>query len=170
MNRHIAIFFLGVSLIFASMMPADAAGGSGKVAMVDLQRTLRETNAGKSAKRRFDAYKRKKQAKLDRMQKEFQKYAKQLKKQAAVLKPAVLRQRQQELQRKYVAVQELYVKLERELAAHQAKLIKRILKKAAPAIKSIARSEGYSIVLDRSAVLYFDNAVDITTKVNRRIK
>lgn len=170
MNRHLVIFFFGIALIVAGMMPADAAGGSAKVALVDLQRTLRETNAGKQAKRRFEAYKRKKQAALDVKQKAFKKYARQLEKQRMVLKPAALRQRQRELEKKYVEVQQLYVKLERELAAQQAKLIKNILKKAAPAIKAIAKSEGFSVVLDRSAVLYFDNAVDITTKVNRRIK
>ena len=172
MNRSFAVFFLGAALIVTSMMvSADAAGPTpGKVGYVDLQRTLKETPAGKRAKRKFDKYKKGKQAALDKAQSDFKKYAAALDKQRLVLKPAALRQRQRELEKKYVAVQQMYVKLERELAAEQSKLIKSILGKAAPAIRAVAKQHGYSIVMDRSAVLWADGASDITSQVNARIK
>lgn len=171
MNRHVAVFFLGVALVVTSMVSVDAAGPTpGKIGFVDLQVTLRKTPAGKRAKRKFDAYKKRKQTALDKAQSDFKKYAAALEKQRLVLKPAALRQRQRALEKKYVAVQQMYVKLERELASEQSKLIKSILAKAAPAIRAVAKKGGYSMVMDRSAILWADGAADITPAVNRRIK
>lgn len=172
MKRSLPIMFLGVALIIAGMVRADAATGSAKIGFVDLQRTLFETNAGKQARQRFEKEKKKKQAALDKKQKDFQRYAAELDKQRILLesKPEKLAQRQRELEKKYVEVQQTYAKLERELAESQAKLIKEILGKAGPVIKSIAKREGYAMILDRSAVLWAADATDLTDKVNARIK
>jgi outer membrane protein len=172
MKRSLPIMFLGVALIIAGMVRADAAGTSAKIGFVDLQRTLFETKAGKSARKRFESQKKKKQASLDKKQKDFQRYAAELEKQRILLesRPAKLAQREKELQNKYVEVQQTYAKLERELSEAQANLIKEILGKAGPVIQSIGKREGYTIILDRSAVLWAADAADLTDKVNKRIK
>ena len=172
MKRSLPIMFLGVALIIAGMVRADAAGTSAKIGFVDLQRTLFETGAGKKARARFEKEKKTKQAALDKKQKDFQRYAAELDKQRILLesKPDKLAQRQRELEKKYVEVQQTYAKLERELSEAQAKLIKEILGKAGPVIQSIAKREGYTMILDRSAVLWAADAADLTDKVNKLIK
>lgn len=173
MKRSLPIMFLGVALIILGMVRADAGGlQPAKVGYVDLQRTLFETNAGKKARKRFEAEKKKKQKALDKKQEDFQRYAAELDKQRILLesKPEKLAQRQRELEKRYVEVQQTYARLERELAEAQTKLIQEILGKAAPVIKSIAKSEGYTMILDRSAVLWATDATDLTDKVNKRIK
>lgn len=172
MNRSLAIAVLGVALIVAGMVTADAAGPSSgfKVGFVDLERTLVETPAGKRASQEFEKTRKRKQRELDRKQQELQKYAAELEKQRMVLKPDVLKQRQEELQKRYVEVQELYVKLERDLAAERTKLIQAILKKAGPAIRDLAKAKGYTMIVDRSAVLWSDDALDLTDELNARIK
>jgi outer membrane protein len=175
MKRSLPLLFIGLSLIVFSMLPADsvvAAGGSsaGRVGFVDLQRTLLETSVGKKAKKSFEATKAKKQADLDKQQKDFQKAAAELDRQRMMLKPDVLEKKTRALEQQYVAVQQTYAKLERELAEAQGKLIKNILEKAAPVIKSIATKGGYSLVLDRSAVLWADDSVDLTDELNKQIK
>jgi outer membrane protein len=165
--------FLGLALIILGMVRADAAGPPpAKVGFVDLQRTLFETGAGKKARKRFETEKKKRQRALDKKQEDFQKYAAELDKQRILLesKPEKLAKRQRELEKKYVEVQQTYARLERELAEAQTKLIQEILGKAAPVIKSIAKRDGYTLILDRSAVLWADEATDLTDKVNKRIK
>jgi outer membrane protein len=175
MKRSLPIIILGLSLIVFSMLPSSsvvAAGGAAgaKVGFVDLQRTLLETSVGKKAKKSFEATKSKKQADLDKKQKNFQKAAAELDRQRMMLKPDVLEKKTRELEQQYVEVQQTYAKLERELAEAQAKLIQDILKKAGPVIKSIASRGGYALVVDRSAVLWADDAVDLTDELNKQIK
>lgn len=172
MHRSLAIAVLGVALIIGGMVTAsaDTKAGGFKVGFVDLERTLLETPAGKRASQAFDDARKKKQDELDKKQKALQQYAEALEKQRTVLKPDVLKERQQELQKRYVEVQELYVKLERDLAAERAKLIQEILKKAGPAIEAIARQEGFTMIVDRNAVLWSDKTLDLTDKINNRIK
>lgn len=172
MNRSLAIAFLGIALIIGGMVKADAAGSSSefKVGFVDLERTLVETPAGKRASQAFDKTRKQKQKELDQKQQALQQYAAELEKQRMMLKPDVLKQRQEELQKRYVEVQELYVKLERDLTAERTKLIQEILKKAGPAIQAVAKEKGYAMIVDRSAVLWSNDALDLTDEINKRIK
>ncbi len=172
MKRALPILFLGVAIIIAGMVRADAAGSGTKIGFVDLQKTLFETPAGKAARKRFEAEKAKKQKALDKKQKDLQEYAAELEKQRILLesKPDKLSERERELQKRYVDVQQTYAKLERELSESQTRLIQEILGKAAPVIKKIAKAEGYTMILDRSAVLWAADATDLTEKVNRQIK
>jgi outer membrane protein len=173
MNRSLAIALLGVGLIVAGMVRADAAGGpaSTKVGYVDLQRTLMETSVGKSAKARLEGDQKKKQAELDRKQKELQAFAAELDKQRSVLKPEVLRQRETELQQRLVQLNDLYMKLQQELAKQEAQLVRDIFDKASPIIADIGQRDGYTILLEKneSAVLWAAPSTDITAEVNKRL-
>lgn len=175
MKRSIPLILLGLSLIVFALLPSRSVVAAGsasgaKVGYVDLQRTLLETSVGKTAKKKFEAEKSKKQAALDKKQKDFQKAAAELDRQRMMLKPDVLEKKTRELEQQYVEVQQTYSKLERELSEAQARLIQDILKKAAPVIKSIASKGGYALVVDRSAVLWADDGVDLTGELNKQIK
>jgi len=172
MSRSLPIAFLGLALIVAGMVSADAAAPAMKVGYVDLQRTLNETSAGKTAKKQLEKNKDRKQKELNKQQQELQKLASDLEKQKVVLKPEVLRQRERELQEKYVKLQETYMTLQQDLAKEEAKLVQQIFAKAAPAIKAIASEQGYTMILEKNegAVLWAVPALDITDEVNRRVK
>ncbi len=173
MNKSTAVVILGICLVAAGIMRADAAGGApAKIAYVDLQKTLNETAAGKQARKKLEADKAKKQKALDKDQQDLQKMAAELDKQRVVLKPDVLRQREKELQEKYVKLQETYLKLQQDLAKMEAQLVNDIFLKASPVIKEIAQAQGYTMVLEKneSAVLWADAALDITAEVNKKVK
>ena len=172
MHRSITIAFLGVALIIAGMVTADAGPNSGtfKIGFVDFDRVLTETAAGKRASKQFEKELKSRQGKLDKQQQELQEYAKQLEKQKTILKPDVLRKRQQELQKRYVELQQTYVQLERELSDKRGKLIGEILKRAKPAIKAIASEGGYDMIVDRAAIVWSDTSYDLTEKIKQRIK
>ncbi|MCA9676501.1 MAG: OmpH family outer membrane protein [Kofleriaceae bacterium] len=163
---------VGALLLLAPLTapPAGAAGGTGKVAVIDLERTLYETPAGKRASEAFDKTRKAKQAKLDKEQKELQKYAAELDKQATVLKPDVLEQKRADLQKKFVTLQELYVNLERELSEERTKLVQDLLKKAGPFVEQLAKDEGVDLIVDSSAVVWANSAVDLTEKLNKKMK
>jgi outer membrane protein len=177
MNRSLAIALLGLAVIVVGILrpeTGDAAGEATrapKIGYVDLQRSLNETGAGKRAKGKLEADKKKKQDELDKKQKELQGFAAELDKQRVVLKPEVLRQREKELQEKYVQLQERYFKLQQELAKAEAQLVREIFNKAAPVIQDIAKRGGYTMILEKNegAVLWADTGLDITSEVNKKL-
>ena len=172
MNRIFLVTALGIAFITMGLVRADAAGGGTKVGYVDLQRTLNETKAGKSAKKKLERDKARKQKELDKKQQQLKKFAADFERQRGVLKPAAVAKRQRELEKKYVELQEMYMKLQQDLAKEEAKLVRAIFKKAQPAIQAIAREKGFSMILEKNegAVLWAGKAYDITSEVNKRVK
>lgn len=179
MNRFAAIACLGLGLaaspILNRLLPVDrpavaATPATVKVGVIDLERTLYETPAGKKASESFEKTRKAKQDELDKQQKDLQKAAADLDKQATVLKPDVLAAKRAELEKKFVDVQQLYVKLEKDLAGERAKLIQDLLKKASPIVQDIAKAESVQIIVDQSAVVWADPAVDLTEKLNAKMK
>jgi outer membrane protein len=177
MNRLAAIACLGLGLAASPVLNhllstpvADAGPANVKVGVIDLERTLYETPAGKKASDAFDKTRKAKQDELDKKQKDLQKAAADLDKQAAVLKPDVLKTKRDALEKKFVDVQQLYVKLERDLATERTKLIQDLLKKASPIVQDIAKTEGVHIIVDQSAVVWADPSVDLTAKLNAKMK
>ena len=162
---------VGVVLMAAPLVSSVTAAPTGnRIGAIDIERTLYETPAGKRASAAFDKTRAAKQAELDKTQKDLQKAAAELEKQAPLLKPDVLAKKKGELEKRFVELQQLVVKLERDLAGERTKLIQNLLQKAAPIIEEIAKAEGVSIVVDHSAVLWADPTVDLTAKLNARMK
>ena len=177
MNRTSAIALLGLGLLVSPVAgsllgggTADAVPAQVRVGVVNLEKTLYDTPAGKRASEAFDNTRKSKQAELDKKQKDLQKAAAELDKQAAVLKPDVLAQKKSVLEKQFVELQQVYVKLERSLAEERTKLVQDLLKKAGPIIEEIAKAEGVQMVVDQSAVLWAEPGVDLTAKLNARMK
>ena len=163
---------LGIGLVSAPFVGlVDAAPPATiKIGVVDLEQTLYDTPVGKRASAAFDKTRKAKQTELDAKQKSLQKAAAELDKQAAVLKPDVLAQKKSVLEKQFVELQQTYVKLERDLAGERTKLVQDVLTKAQPMIEQLAKDEGVTIVLDRSAVLWSDPAIDLTAKLNAKMQ
>jgi outer membrane protein len=172
MNRYLALGCLGLGLMVSPLLHSaqSAVPASPKIAILDLESTLSTTPIGKRANEAFDKNRKAKQAELDKQQTELKKTNADLEKQKAVLKPEVYDQKRDELGKKFVALQEVYVKLERELAAEREKLIKGILKAAEPKIEKLAKAEGITIILDHNATVWADPAVDLTKALNAEMK
>ena len=160
----------GLGLVGLTVTRVDAGPPTTKIAVINLEKTLYDTPAGKRASLAFDKTRKAKQAELDKKQKDLQKAAGELDKQAAVLKPDVLAQKKGALEKQFVELQQTALKLERDLAGERTKLLQDVLKQAEPIIDALAKSEGVNLVVDQSAVLWVDPAVDLTDKLNAKMK
>lgn len=149
---------------------ATGAVPTAKIGVIDIERTLYDTPAGKRANEAFEKTRKDKQVELDKRQAELKKLDADLGKQASVLKPEVLAQRRGELEKKFVELQQLYVKLERDLAGERTKLVQELLKKANPLVQEIAKAEGVTLIVDQNAVVWSDPSVDLTAKLNAKMK
>jgi outer membrane protein len=177
MNRYVALGCLGIGLMvspllggLANNLAIGAVPANPKIGVIDIERTLYETPAGKRANEKFEKTRKAKQGELDKKKTDLKQADADLAKQAAVLKPEVLKQKRDELEKRFMELQEVYVKLERDLATERTNLVQDLLKQAGPIIKDIAKAEGVSIIVDQSAVVWADPAVDLTAALNAKMK
>jgi outer membrane protein len=141
-----------------------------KIAVVDVDNTLSTTPAGKRAREAFEKTRKAKQAALDKEQEELKRADADLVKRKAVLKPEMFDAERQALEKKFIELQQTYVKLERELAQDQAKLVQDLFEQARPKIALIAKAEGVTVVIDKGQTIYADPAIDLTQKLNAEMK
>ena len=146
-----------------------AARAEQKLAFVDLQRALAETEDGKKATGKLKAEFEKKQKELDTRQEELKKMKADLDKQASILKPDALAAKQQELQQKVIQLQETYVRLQGDLEKKQGEEMQRIIKKMQAVVGQIAQAENITFVFEKnSGIVYGPPALDITNELIRK--
>jgi outer membrane protein len=164
---------VAVSLITLSGVASrcEAAPPVAKVGFIDLQRTLNETKVGKAAKAKLEGVKTEKQKTVNDKKDALKKEADELEKQRVVLKPDAVAKREKELQDEYIQLQQLFVSLQQDLAKQEAQLTRDIYTKASTIIESIAKRDGYTMIVEKNegAVLWADGNVDITPEVNKRL-
>ncbi len=172
MRNVFALGALALAVLLGFTVPAAAAPpGASKIGFIDLQRTLSETKVGKAAKAKLEAQKSEKQKQVNDKKEAFQKAAADFDKQRVVLKPDAAAKREKELQDEYAQLQQLFVSLQQDLAKQEAQLTREIFGKAATIIESIAKRDGYTMIVEKNegAVLWGDPSFDITTEVNKRL-
>jgi len=171
--RAVRNVFWAVLIFGAMATPAlrmeRAAAAQQKIAYVDLQRALAETDEGKRATGRIKADFEKKQKELDARQEELKRMKESLDKQGSVLKPEALAAKQQELQQKFIQLQETYVRLQKDLEQKQGTEMQKLLGKMQAVITEIAQKEGYTYVFEKNAgIVYGPPSLDLTNELIRK--
>lgn len=164
-------------LAFASLLLASTLGGATahaeppiKIAVVDMQRALHETEDGRKAKSTLKKLFEDRQKTLDKQQNDLKAMKEGLDKQHDVLTPAVLGKKQEELQKAFTELQTTYMEFQRELAAKEGELTKDIIERMQRIMRRVGQTEGYSLVLERneSGVVYVPSNYDLTDLLIQR--
>ncbi len=136
-----------------------------KVAVVDTQRAMMETEEGlrmqANIKKIFDT----KQKQLEVKQSELEQERADIEKQQGVISEAALRKRAENWQREMMALQQMSVTYNQELQSTQAEMTQPIIQKTMQLIRRIATQEGYDMVVDKQAVPYARADLDLTDRV-----
>lgn len=136
-----------------------------KIAVVDSQRAVVETEDGlrmqATLKKIFDE----RQRELDQKQNELQKERAELEKQRTTLKPELLQARAEKWQVEAQTVQQMFMEYNRELQRKQSELMQPILAQAMTVVQRIAKAEGFAMVIDKQAAPYVQPEFDLTDRV-----
>lgn len=166
MTRRIFAFAIAYALVGG--VAVRMAHADDKIAFVDLQRALEETNDGKAAKARLKSDFDQKQKELDVKQDELKKMKEALDKKAALMKPEALQKEQADFQQRFAALQETFMRLQKDLAQKEQDATRGILAKLSQVVGKIAERDHFAMVLERSsAVVYGQPSLDITNEVIR---
>lgn len=138
----------------------------GKIAVVDMQRVLNETAAGKQARKDLESASSAKQKKLDKLQKKFEEGQAKL----GELQGDALLAAQEKLQADYYELQSMYMTLQQELAEQESRTLEKMYGNCQTLAKDLSKELGLDLVLirDQSTVLFVADGVDITDDIIKR--
>jgi outer membrane protein len=154
------------ALIFAALLKP-VFGAEMKVAFIDIQRALNESEAGQKAKKRFKEQLDRLQKDLERQKDQVDALKDQLAKKGLVMKEEERRNLEQDYQRKLREFERAYEDSQAELQQRDAELTRELIEEIQGVIQGIGRKEGYTLIFEQSGsgLLYGDSSLDITEDV-----
>jgi outer membrane protein len=154
------------AVVFSLVGKSASAQSQGmKLAVVDVQRAVMQTEDGLRAqatlKKLFDS----RQQELNKRQTEMQRQKEDIDKQAKVLSQSALQKKVDEWQRDMQELQTTFVEYNKELEKKQKELTDPIFERVVGAIKRIAGTDGYDLIVDRATVAFARSDLDLTDRV-----
>lgn len=148
----------------ALLLLAPAALADTKVAVVDVQRAVANTEDGLRAqatlKKLFDS----RQQELNKKQQDLQRQREDIDKQSKVLPSAALQKRVEDWQKQMIELQAIFVEYNKELEKKQKELTDPVFEKVMRIIKQVAQAENIDVVMDKATTAYVRGDLDLTDR------
>ena len=136
-----------------------------KIGYIDIQRVVGESQAGKRARDRFQAQLKKAEADLMKERQDIDRLRSDLEKKGPLLRDDERRNLEVDLQKRSVNLQRSMSDLQQELQGKNNEMMSEILKELEKIVNEVGKSEKFTLILERSQILYSDQGIDITSKV-----
>ncbi len=146
---------------------AVAAAAELKLGVVDLQRALNESKAGRQAKEQFKVEFERLQESLKSEKDELDRLKNELEKKSLVLKEDQRQSLADEFERKRRGLRRKLEDSDADLRKKDSELTGKILRRLAVVIQEIGSRDDYTVILENSAssVLYGSESIDLTAEV-----
>jgi outer membrane protein len=161
-------YALAILLSAVFLLAAPAASAQMKIAVVDVQRAVMETEDGLRAQATLKKLFDRRQHELDARQDELKRARDDIEKQAKVLSKEALQRRMNEWQQSMAELQGVFMEFNKELQKEQNKMTQPILNRVLSVLRQVAAQDGYDAILERNAVPYARTDLDITDRVIQR--
>jgi len=136
-----------------------------KIGFIDVRRVVSESVAGKRAGDRLQTQVKKAEADTLRERQELERIRNDLDKKGPLLKEEERRNLEMDFQKRSVTLQRTMTDLQQELQLKEREMMQDILKELEGVVNEFGRAEKFTLILDRSQILFADQGVDITSKV-----
>ena len=145
-----------------------------KIGFIDVQRIISESQAGKKAKDRFQAQVKKAETDVQKERQDLERLKNDLDKKGPLLKDEERRNLEADLQKRSVILQRTLGDYQQDLQRRNNEMMAEILKELEQVVTEVGKADKFTLILERSQILYSDQAIDITNKVidayNSRMK
>jgi outer membrane protein len=156
---------LGAASLLRPALAADAAGAGPRIAIIDLQRAVVETEDGLRAQAALRKYVDRRQSELNARQEELMRKKDDLDKQAKVLSKDALQRASDDWQRQAVDLQGVLNASNQELQRRQSDVMAPVYNRVVGLVRKIARREGFDLIVERQAVPYVRAELELTDRV-----
>jgi outer membrane protein len=164
----LVIATLALSVSFAS------AQERMKIGYIDVQRVIAESQSGKRAKERFQAQVKKAEVDVQKERQDLERLKSDLDKKGPLLKEEERRSMEADLQKRSVILQRTMNDYQQDLRQKESEIMSDILKEVEQIVNEVGKAEKFTLIFERSQIIYSDQGIDITSKVietyNSRVK
>lgn len=147
---------------------ASVSRSPAQIGVVDLQRVLLDTEAGRRARDVLSNFMKNRQAVIELEEKELKRMEEDLVKQASVLSAGGRKDREDLLRRRVAEFQQRANEMNREVQDKQKEVLEGFREKAERVVAKVAQQLGLVVVVEKGKggpTVYHDTALDISTKV-----
>jgi len=157
---------VGITVLVAMLFAGAALAEGLRIAVVDVNKVLNESEEGKAAKKKMEARYAELKAIIDAKQGELKKLKEDLDKQKVMLGKEKLKEREEAFQAKILELRKITQDAEREMQGRQGESTREILKEIEVHIEAVVKAEKYDLVLERNAgVIHVAEPMDITGRI-----
>ena len=158
---------IGIAVLAMVLCAGTSLAEGIKIAVVDVNKVLNESDEGKAAKKKMEARYEELKKSIDAKQEEAKKLKEEIDKQKVMLtNKEKLKEKEDALQVKVNELRKLTQEGEREMQGRQGELTRDVIKRIETQIDVVVKAEKYDLVLERGAgVVHVVDSLDITAKV-----
>ena len=136
-----------------------------KIGYIDIQKVISESQAGKRARDRFQAQVKKAESDIIKERQDIERLKAELDKKGPLLKDEERRNIEADLQKRSINLQRSMSDHQQELQVRNNEMMSEILKELEKIVNEVGKAEKFTLILERSQILYSDQGIDITSKV-----
>ena len=164
--RNGRLWFAGAAFAALTAFGGVAFAEGLKVAVIDVNKVLNDSEAGKDAKKKMEARYEDLKKKIDVKNGEAKKMKDDLDKQKILLGKEKVKEREEALKAKIDELRQLTQESEKEMQSRQGEMTREILKTIEARLDKYVADEKIDLVLEKSAgVIHSNPSMDITGKV-----
>lgn len=163
--RNVAV--LGLVLTLGAVVPARAQEAVPKIAIIDVQRIITESQTGKRALAGLEAFSKAEQTKLQAQNEELKKLHDRISQGSLSLAQEALAELQQEVDTTTTNLRRSSEDASQRVEKKQQETLRGIEAKVMPVIQQVGRDEGYTMILRKfeSGLIFASEQIDITVRV-----
>ena len=159
MKYWLVVATLALSVSFAS------AQERMKIGYIDVQRVIAESQSGKRAKERFQVQVKKAEADVQKERQDLERLKSDLDKKGPLLKEEERRSMEGDLQKRSVILQRTMNDYQQDLRQKESEMMQVILKEVEQIVNEVGKAEKFTLIFERSQIIYSDQGIDVTSKV-----
>ena len=163
--RLTALLLMVFAMAFAS--PAMAQSAS-KIGVVDFQAAIQQTKEGQAAQKKLDAAYQQKKQQIAQLETQLRQMQSDYEKQASILADSARKAKEQELMSAQAQYQQAYQQSEQEMQALYSQLMQNLLDKMKMICTQIGKEKGYTLIIEKGAVVFSTDAIDLTSELVKR--
>ena len=155
--------------IFVCFINAVSAADVAKIGVIDLQKILETSNAGKSIQTDLKTEKAKMESDLKQKGAEIEKIRKRLEREAMVMSKDMREEKEREQRIKINDFKILQKRYRTELQKYEVKLMGQLKTDINAVVQEMGRKDGYLLIINKFGVLYSPNSIDLTDKLIQKL-
>ena len=159
------VWVISIIIIIIFVSHHASAADVAKIGVIDLQKILETSAAGKSIQAELKKEKDKMEADLKKKGAEIENIRKRLERESMVMGKEKREEKERESRIKINDFKSLQKKYRSDLQKHEGRLMQQLSDDINEIVNQMGKKEGYLLIINKLGVIYSPNSIDVTDKV-----